>query len=111
MTLNYEHINTYEELNLFVEKLNQLTHYERYLLFANIFDTDTVSVNDPEFNKVVGNTYLQMWVTTVGRFSLYLTTKINSHNFIDNPEMKTGAIEKIYFHLSIDDPGISQLMT
>ena len=108
--LKYEYIKTPEELNLFVEKLNKLTHYERYLLFANVFDTATVAKNDPQFNKVVDNSYLEMWITKVGPFFLYITTKINRRLFIDNPDMNTGAIEKIYFHISPDDPGISQLM-
>lgn len=104
----YEHISTKEELELFVKKLNEITHHERYLLFNYTF---TTSVYSPYFRmrKTTGDVYDEMWVVKVGTFQIYATTRINRNNDIENPEMRTGMYQNIYFHIDpAIPPGISQ---
>ena len=107
----YKHISTQKELSEFVKKLNEITHYERYLLFAHVFETTTVNRSESVLSNEDKHIYLEMWSMKIGDFIVYITTRINTRNFIDNPEIKTGAIENIYFHLTPDDPGISQFKT
>ena len=103
----YENITTESELIEFVKMLNDLTHYEQYLLFNNIFQTDLLDLRPSNFKHTSNISYYR-WLIKVGSFGIYSTTKINKRNPIENPDLKTGLYEKIHFHLSPDDTGISQ---
>lgn len=105
--LNYEKITTEQELTDFVSSLNNITHYEQYLLFHNIFNTGVFDLRPKEL-PFTENTHFQKWIFPVGGFFVFATVKINKRNPIDNPDFKTGFYEKFYFHLLPDDPGISQ---
>lgn len=105
--LNYEKITTDQELTAFVSSLNNITHYEKYLLFDHIFDTGIYEIRAKGL-PITENTHFQKWIIPVGNFFIFATVKINKRNPVDNPDFKTGAYEKFYFHLLPDDPGISQ---
>lgn len=103
----YDFINTEEQLVEFVKKLNDLSHYEKYQLFNYVFPTKLLDLRPKGFKNTKYLMY-NKWIIPIGKFQIYSTTRINSKNPIDNPELKTGLYEKIYFHLNIDDQGISQ---
>jgi hypothetical protein len=104
----YENIITEDQLREFVDSLNKITHYEKYLLFNNIFETGIYELKPKDLPKTE-TTYFQKWIFPVGPYFVFASVKINLENPTVNPEFKTGFYEKIYFHLKPDDNGISQL--
>lgn len=108
----YENINTIEKLKEFVDKLNELSHYDQYVLVDNVFMQKGKRALDLNLKEIPrkGNVSHQRWLFAIGEnFTFYATFRINSKLSVEKPEMKTGAYEKIYFHLSENDiSGISQ---
>lgn len=98
----YEHIKTTDQLSEFVEKLNSLPLYDRYMLFQHVFDTRVHELRPLNF-PVTGNSHYQKWWFNVGDFAVFSTVKINKRNFIENPDIQTGFYENIYYHLNPDD--------
>lgn len=103
----YENIKTETELTEFVDSLNGISHYEKYLLFNNIFNTGVYDLR-PKDLPITEETHFQKWIFPVGTFFVFATVKINKRNPIENPDFRTGFYEKFYFHLLPDDTGISQ---
>ena len=104
----YENIITEDQLSEFVDSLNKITHYEKYLLFNDIFHTgvyELVAKGLPQTDKI----NYQKWLFPVGPYFVFASVKINLRNRLENPDFKTGFYEKIYFHLNPEDNGISQL--
>ena len=104
----YDNIITEDQLSEFVDSLNKITHYEKYLLFNNIFDIGIYELRVKDL-PVTETTHFQKWLFPAGPYFVFASVKINLENPAVNPEFKTGFYEKIYFHLKPDDNGISQL--
>ena len=105
----YENIINEDQLREFVDSLNKITHYEKYLLFIYIFDVRLHKsvIKDASENGVI--TY-QQWKLSIGEFMVYITVKLNRYLFIDSPEKETGIYDNIFFHIDSNDKnGISQI--
>lgn len=106
----YDNINTELELNEFVNKLNEISHFERYQIFHYAFETKLLQLHSEYFTNTAER-FFNLWGIKVGRFGIYSTTQMNVRNHIENPHLRTGVYEKIYFHLNPADTGISQIAT
>ena len=104
----YENIITEDQLSEFVDSLNKITHYEKYLLFNNIFETGIYELRATGL-PMDEKTHFQKWLFPVGSYFVFASVKINRRNPVENPDFKTGFYEKIYFHLKPEDNGISQV--
>lgn len=105
-----DYIDTEEKLREFVLQLNELTHWEKYHLFYYVFETKMISLRPKGYDNNRTSFYIK-WVIPVGKFGMYVTTKINTNFPRKNPEARTGFHEAIYFHLNPEDKGISQIST
>ena len=104
----YDNIINENQLREFVDSLNKITHYEKYLLFNDVFQTGVYELRAKGL-PIDLNTHYQKWLFPVGPFFVFASVKINKKNPTENPDFKTGFYEKIYFHLKPEDNGISQL--
>lgn len=103
----FEDIRTADQLREFVEELNNLPQQKRYLLFNYVFERKIHDLRPKDF-PITRESHFQQWWFAVGDSVVFATVKINKKNPTENPDLKTGFYENIYFHLNPDDTsGIS----
>lgn len=109
--LLFDQIDSQEQLKEFVQKLNERSHYEKYLLFLEVFKPKVLDLNPKGFPRNSRSQY-QIWWFWTNKYKIYTTVKINYDFPLENPEAKTGFYEDFHFHLfPIDYSGISQDVT
>ena len=106
--LLFDQINTEEQLNEFVQKLNECELYQQYLLFLEVFKPKVMDLNPKGFPRNSRSQY-QIWWFWANKYKIYVTVKINYDFPLEKPAAKTGFYENFHFHLfPIDYSGISQ---
>lgn len=103
----FDHIHTAEQLKDFVDELNGLSLFHRYIAFERFLQPKIHDLRPNNF-PVTKDSHYQQWWFAIKEFVVFTTVKINKLNPTKNPDLKTGFYENIYFHLNPDDTsGIS----
>lgn len=104
----YEYINNESDLQEFVQRLNELSHFDKYQLINNVFKINVVTLNIPELPRKNKVSHQRWWFSIGDKYQCFVTFRINSKLPIERPT-GTGVYEKIHFHLNENDiSGISQ---